>query len=258
MYSQGDECFNNIQRFNRTPNNGGVPNCPPVVGITGPPGPTGPTGPPGEGITGITGITGIIIPIPGPTGATGLPGVTGATGLPGAGAIIPFASGLPTALTTIAGGLVGTTSLVGFGTSLVGVSLLGGGTIDLTGAAGTLLNFAFVVPRDGVITSLSGFFSTTAALTLVGSSVSITAQVFRSPGPAPTNVLTAIPNASVTLSPDLTGVLSIGTISSGLATGLNIPVSAGDRLLLVFSATATGLTLINTIAGYASGGLAIN
>ncbi|GAF15610.1 hypothetical protein JCM19046_5093 [Bacillus sp. JCM 19046] len=171
---------------------------------------------------------------------------------------MPFASGLPTALTTVVGGLVGTTSLVGFGNSLVGVSLLGGDTIDLTGAAGTLLNFAFSVPRDGTITSLTGFFSTTAALSLVGSSITISAQVFRSAGPTPTNTFTVIPGAIVTLTPDLTGVLALGTISSGTATGLSIPVTAGDRLLLVFSATATGLTLVNTVAGYASGGLAIS
>ncbi|GAF22885.1 hypothetical protein JCM19047_2664 [Bacillus sp. JCM 19047] len=176
----------------------------------------------------------------------------------GSGAVVPFASGLPTTLTTIAGGLAGTTSLVGFGNSVVGVGLVGGNAIDLTGAAGTLLNFAFVVPRSGTITALSGFFSVTAGLSLVGSTVTITAQVFRSPGPTPTNTLTAIPGAVVTLAPALTGAITIGATSSGITSGLNIPVAAGDRLLLVFSATATGLTLLNTVAGYASGGLALN
>ncbi|MEK4566458.1 exosporium glycoprotein BclB-related protein [Alkalihalobacillus sp. FSL R5-0424] len=172
--------------------------------------------------------------------------------------MIPFASGLPTALTTVLGGLAGTTSLVGFGNSVTGISLLGGNTIDLTGAAGTLLNFAFIVPRDGVITSLSALFSTTAALALIGTTVTITAQVFRSPGPAATNILTAIPGASVTLTPPLTGLVSIGTISTGNVTGLSIPVTAGDRLLIVFSATAAGVSLVNAIAGYASAGLGIS
>ncbi len=121
-----------------------------------------------------------------------------------------------------------------------------------------MLNFAFLVPRDGVITSLSALFSTTVALTLIGTTVTITAQVFRSAGPAATNTLTAIPGASVTLAPALTGALALGTISTGNATGLSIPVTTGDRLLIVFSATAAGVTLLNTVAGYASAGLSIS
>jgi hypothetical protein len=38
---------------------------------------------------------------------------------------------------------------------------------------------------------------------------------------------------------------------------LAIPVTAQTRLLLVFSATATGLSLVNTIVGYASAGVTI-
>ncbi|WP_281269281.1 exosporium glycoprotein BclB-related protein, partial [Ammoniphilus oxalaticus] len=174
----------------------------------------------------------------------------------GAGAIIPFASGLPTALTTIAGGLAGTTSLVGFGNSAVGVSLLGSGAIDLTGAAGTLLNFAFSVPREGTITSMAAYFSVTAALSLVGSSLTITAQLYRST--TPDNTFTPIPGAAVTLGPALTGLISIGEVSNGVTSGLSIPVSPQDRLLMVFSATASGLALLNTVAGYASAGIDIS
>ncbi|WP_391204321.1 exosporium glycoprotein BclB-related protein [Psychrobacillus sp. L4] len=220
-----------------------------VTGATGDPGSTGPTGATGAtGGTGPTGATGDI----GPTGAIG---ATGATGTAGSGAIIPFASGLPAAMTTILGGLVGTTSLVGFGNSVTGVSVLGG-NIDLTGAGGTLLNFAFSVPRAGTITSISAYFSTTLALNLIGSTVTITAQLYRST--TPNNTFSPIPGALVTLAPSLTGLISIGQISNGLTTGLSIPVAPQDRLLMVFSAKATGLTLINTVAGYASAGVAIS
>jgi BclB C-terminal domain-containing protein len=239
-----------------------------VTGATGPTGATGATGDPGPtgatGVTGTTGPTGAMGATgdPGPTGATGVTGAagptgaTGATGTAGSGAIIPFTSGLPVALTTIAGGLVGTTSLVGFGSSATGVSILGGGTIDLTGAAGTLLNFAFSVPRAGTITSIAAYFSTTAALSLLGSTVTITAQLYTST--TPNNTFTPIPGAVVTLAPALTGLVSIGAISNGLTSGLSISVSPKDRLLMVFSATASGLTLINTVAGYASAGVAIS
>lgn len=171
------------------------------------------------------------------------------------GSIIPFASGLPVTVTTILGGLAGTTALVGFGSSVSGVSLLGG-NLDLTGAGGTLLNFSFVAPRAGTITSMSAHFSTTAALSLVGTTVNITAQLYSAPSGS--NSFAPIPGASVTLTPALTGVISLGAVSTGLSTGLSIPVTAGSRYLMVYSATAAGITLINTVAGYASAGVNIN
>jgi BclB C-terminal domain-containing protein len=155
----------------------------------------------------------------------------------------------------VLGGLLNTSSIVGFGSSATNVSVVGG-TIDLTGAAGTLLNFAFSVPRAGTITSLAGYFSTTASLSLLASTITITAQLYRSP--TPNNTFTAVPGAVVALSPSLTGLIALGTISSGVTSGLSIPVTPGQRLLLVFSATVTGgLDIATVVAGYASGGLTI-
>ncbi|CAH1057700.1 exosporium glycoprotein BclB-related protein [Paenibacillus pseudetheri] len=191
----------------------------------------------------------------GATGATGSAGVTGATGPAGSGAIIPYASGLPVAMTTVLGGLLNTSSIIGFGSSATNISVTGG-TIDLTGAAGTLLNFAFSVPRTGTITSLAAYFSTTTALSLLGSTLSITASLFSSS--TPNNIFTAVPGAVVTLSPSLQGILALGTISSGTTTGLSIPVTLGERLLLVFSASVIdGVDVATTIAGYGSAGVTI-
>ena len=221
-------------------------------GATGATGPTGSTGATGEdGATGPTGLTGIT----GATGATGSTGPTGSTGAAGASAIIPFASGLPVSLTTIAGGLVGTPAFIGFGSSAPGISIIGN-TIDLTNPSGTLTNFAFTMPRDGVITSIDVFFSTTAALSLVGSTITIEAKLYESI--APNNTMTVVPGTTVTLTPSLTGVISIGTISKGILTGLNINVPAGTRLMLVLTARASGLSLVNTVAGYVSAGVAID
>ena len=158
-------------------------------------------------------------------------------------------------MTTIAGGLAGIPSLIGFGSNAPSVSVLGT-TIDLTNAAGTLTNFAFSVPRDGTITALSAFFSTTAALSLTGSTITIRAQLYQST--TPNNIFSPIAGAVVTLAPALTGVISIGSLSNGLTSGLSIPVTARTRLLLVFSTTASGVALVNTIVGYASAGLAIS
>ena len=229
-----------------------------ATGATGSQGTIGPTGP--QGIQGVTGATGATGPqgVQGPTGATGATGPTGATGTTGGGgAIIPFASGLPTSLTTILGGTLSNVSLIGFGNAAVGVDIESGGTIDLTGAADTLLNFALSVPRTGTITSISAYFSTTASLTLIGSTISITAQLYQST--APDNTFTPIPGASVTLSPALTNIISIGSISSGSISGLSIPVNIGTRLLMVFSADVTsGVDVAAIIAGYASAGVDIN
>ncbi len=172
----------------------------------------------------------------------------------GGGTIIPYSSGTSVLLSTIAGGLAGTPAFIGFGSSAPGTSILGP-TIDLNGAS-TPVNMAFSVPRDGTITSMSAFFSSTIALSLVGSTVTITAQLYSST--APDNNFTAIPGAVVTLAPGFTGIVALGSTSNGTANGLAIPVTAGTRLLLVFSATASGSSLINTISGYASAGVNIN
>ena len=216
-----------------------------VQGITGPTGATGITGP-----TGSTGADGALGPT-GPTGASGATGPSGPTGVTGASTIIPYASGAPIVMTTLLGGLAGTTSAVGFGNSVAGISL-GGSNID-----GTLLsNMAFSVPRDGTITSISAFFSNTVALSLIGTSITINAQLYQST--APGNTFTAIPGAVVTLGPPMTGIIALGTVANGITTGLAIPVTEQTRLLLVYSATADGLALINTVTGYASAGVAIN
>jgi len=150
-----------------------------------------------------------------------------------------------TTLTTVLGGLAGTGSAVGFGTNEVVQPLAG--VIDITG----LMNVAFSMPRDGTITSMSAFASVGAAVLLVGSTVTLTAQLYEST--APDNTFTPVPGAVVTLAPPLTGLIAIGATSSGTTSGLAIPVTAGTRLLLVFSAAVTAgidiATVINALTG---------
>ncbi len=154
-------------------------------------------------------------------------------------------------MTTVIGELIGTTTLLGFGSSVTGVSLIGG-TINTT----TIANMAFSMPRDGTISSLAAYFSTTVALSLVGTTVTLTAQLYASA--APDNTFFPIPGAIVTLSPTLTGIVGIGSISNGLTTGLNIPIAARTRLLMVFAADVTaGIDVATTITGFASAGLSI-
>lgn len=168
-----------------------------------------------------------------------------------AGAIIPYASGTaPLTLVTVLGGAANTSGLVGFGNSVSGISTAGG-TITL----GPGQNFAFSAPRSGTITSLAAYFSVTAGAPLLGSTVTITAQLYQST--APNNTFSPIPAATVTLSPPLTGVI-IGTISHGITTGLSVPITPETRLLLVFSAEVTaGLDVAASITGDASAGVNI-
>jgi BclB C-terminal domain-containing protein len=117
-----------------------------------------------------------------------------------------------------------------------------GGTLDLTtNGAGA----AQPISRDGTITAITAYASTTAGLSLVGSTVTLTAQLWEST--TPSNIYTPVPGALVTLAPPLTGVVSIGSISNGETTGLAIPVTTGTNAIMVISATATGISLINSV-----------
>jgi BclB C-terminal domain-containing protein len=157
-------------------------------------------------------------------------------------------------MATSLGGLNNQSSLIGFGGSFSGV-VINGGTIDLTGGPGIASNFAFSAAEASSITSISGFFSTSAGLSLVGSTVTVTVQVFAST--TPDNVFTAIPGATVDL--ELTGLNTVGTTINGITTGLNIPVPAQTRLLLVATPNVTaGLDIATEIDGYVSAGVTLS
>ncbi|WP_000812229.1 collagen-like exosporium glycoprotein BclB [Bacillus anthracis] len=208
-----------------------------ITGATGPTGITGATGP--AGITGATGPTGI-------TGATGLTGATGATGATGGGAIIPFASGTTPALLVNAV-LANTGTLLGFGFSQPGIAPGVGGTLTIL--PGVVGDYAFVAPRDGIITSLAGFFSATAALAPL-TPVQIQMQIFIAPAASNTFTPVAPP---LLLTPALPAI-AIGTTATGIQ-AYNVPVVAGDKILVYVS--LTGASPIAAVAGFVSAGLNI-
>ncbi|GAB6435057.1 exosporium glycoprotein BclB-related protein [Bacillus sanguinis] len=224
------------------------------TGDTGAAGPTGPTGDTGlAGATGPTGDTGATGPTgptgptgdTGPTGATGLTGATGATGATGGGAIIPFASGTtPAALVNAL--IANTGTLLGFGFSQPGIGLAGGTSITLALGVG---DYAFVAPRDGIITSLAGFFSATAALSPL-SPVQVQIQILTAP--AASNTFT-VQGAPLLLTPAFAAI-AIGSTASGIIPEA-IPVVAGDKILLYVSLTAA--SPIAAVAGFVSAGINI-
>jgi BclB C-terminal domain-containing protein len=74
---------------------------------------------------------------------------------------------------------------------------------------------------------------------------------------APDNDFTPLTATSLNL-PALTGTIAIGDFVSENLTGLSVPVTLGNRYLLVISASSTGLNLFNTVIGYASAGITIS
>lgn len=244
----------------------GIQGIPGSTGLQGPTGATGPTGPAGvigptgitgpTGATGATGATGIAGPtgISGPTGPTGATGATGATGPQGAtgisNAILPFSSGQPITLTTNNENTNGVPSFIGFGGSAAGNQALES-SIDMA----LIDNLSFSIPRNGTLDSLTAYFSTTIPTDLTNTTVTIFAKLYKSD--IPDNNFVEIPNTTITLTPNLTGNVPIGTIVSGTINNLNIPVTPKTRLLFVFSAKTSGERFQNSIIGYASGGLSI-
>ncbi|MDA2327766.1 exosporium glycoprotein BclB-related protein [Bacillus cereus] len=216
------------------------------TGDTGAAGPTGPTGDTGlAGATGPTGATGLA-GATGPTGATGLAGATGPTGATGGGAIIPFASGTtPAALVNAL--VANTGTLLGFGFSQPGIAPGIGGTLTIL--PGVVGDYAFVAPRDGIITSLAGFFSATAALAPLAP-VQIQMQIFIAPAASNTFTPVAPP---LLLTPALPAI-AIGTTATGIQ-AYNVPVVAGDKILVYVSLTAA--SPIAAVAGFVSAGLNI-
>ncbi|WP_374718803.1 exosporium glycoprotein BclB-related protein [Parageobacillus toebii] len=181
------------------------------------------------------------------------PGPPGPPGPPGAGAIIPYASGTtPVALATVAGGLVGTGAIVGFGSSAPTASL-SAGTLTLGVGVGNIPDFAFVVPRTGTVTSISAFFSATVGVTL-GAAGTVRAELWIAPALSNTFTPTGV---FVDLAPAFGPVVAIGATAAGTAAAA-LPVAAGDKLLLVFSLTAPGSTAISTLTGFASAGVGIS
>ncbi|MFJ5767484.1 exosporium glycoprotein BclB-related protein [Lysinibacillus sp. NPDC093210] len=165
------------------------------------------------------------------------------------GSIIPFSSGItPVVLTSLVTGLIATPSLIGFGTAVPGVTLLGE-TLDLSG----VVTEAFTVPRAGNITGLSASFSTTLAVTLIGSTT-VTATIYRAP--AGSTVYTAT-TATVNLAPPFTGVIALGTTAFGSGSFAPVPVTAGDKLVMVYSITTAGVAVAQVLTGTASAGITI-
>ena len=235
-------------------------------------GPTGPTGPGGgggggTGFTGPRGLPGPIGPVgpagpvgaTGPccTGATGADGATGMTGADGSGVaatIIPFASGAPVVLTDILN-VERTGAVIGFGNSGPTLDLLGG-TLDLTGGPGVVLDMAWSMPDDGTLVQLTAMYSNVVAVSLPpGQEATVFVQLYRAE--AGSNDFEPI-GPALPLG-EFDGLISLGETRSGSIPLGDVAVSHQDRLVLVAFVEFEGQVSapVTTLTGYISAGLKI-
>ena len=169
------------------------------------------------------------------------------------GATIQYSSGTPVILTSIAGGLAGLPALIGFESSVQGLTNLGQ-TIDLSSYPPSVLSNVFTVPCSGTINTINSYFSTTLSLNLLLSSINVASQLYESTSSS--NIFSLVSGSQVYLEPTLTGVVAVGTNLSKMES-ISIPITAGTRLLMVYFITSAGLNLINTVSGYANADVSI-
>ncbi len=154
-------------------------------------------------------------------------------------------------LTTIAGGLPGeggALPLSGVLANAPGIAMTRTLSTDSTN------NYVGqVLPGNETITGITASFQLNQLLSLVGTTVTITAQVFVSSDGGAT--YSPLAGTVVTLAPALTGIVASGATSNGTVTGLNIPVPAGDLGMVVFSVSAAGISLIDSVDGTATAGV---
>ncbi|GAF22884.1 hypothetical protein JCM19047_2663 [Bacillus sp. JCM 19047] len=140
--------------------------------------------------------------------------------------------------------------MVGFGSSSTGVTL-GAFTVADVG------EFSFRAPRAGTIDSLSVSFTSTVGVTLPIGTGAITATVYKATGAILGSTPFLPTTATVTLTPAVAGLITIGDTFTGTVTGLAEPVLAGDLLLLVLQIASPDITFITVLTGNTSAGLSI-
>jgi len=121
------------------------------------------------------------------------------------------------------------------------------------GVPSTFVPYMQTFPKAITFTSIGVTFVNGTPLTLVGSTITLTAQLYQ----VPNGTLTpqAVPGFSCTLFPELTGIVGVNTVASCSASGLTGAFGAGDNGFVAISATSAGLSLVNTVNGQVTVGI---
>ncbi|MFA6060679.1 MAG: hypothetical protein WC756_20955 [Taibaiella sp.] len=159
------------------------------------------------------------------------------------GTVASWSSGTPMQLQNGSGGQ---TALIGNGAWIDYLATVGN-LVNLTGLQNN--NFAFLMPRNGVITSLRMNFCTMSFYNFpAGQSGHVVARLYVNDDMYH-SLYELVPGAECTSSQALSGSPAIGECLGSFTTNLSVPVTAGSRLLVVFSFTGNITTMIG---GYAS------
>lgn len=191
----------------------------------------------------------------GPMGPMGPSGQDGRDGV-GNPVIIPYASGGVMEFTVPSTEVdESNTWAIGFGNSAL-VRLNIDGSITLISPPqmpDTDFTMPFSLPRGGVIKSIVAYFRITAIAPAPapGTELTVSARLFSST--TPNEVFNEIAVATL---PTITDPQA-GSITDVLLDGLNIPITARTRLLLVLSITSTNSADQLTVEGRASAGVSI-
>lgn len=166
------------------------------------------------------------------------PCASGAGGSGGAGTM-SFSSTAEAATTTVLGGAqnrVAVLPLSGHvGTAPTLELQAGSPLLRASGTeAGTL---AQPFPRSGTLTAFSATAQLTQAIALIGSTLTVTAQLYT--GPSNSASMTAVAGAVCTFAPTLTGIQTADSLFACTTTGLSVPVQAGTVGLIVVRSTVT-------------------
>lgn len=113
---------------------------------------------------------------------------------------------------------------------------------------------AFSFSRSGKITAISASFTTTIGINSLAGITTINARIYLAPEGS--TVFTAT-NATVDLAPSFSGIISTGETAFGSAIITPVPLTMGDRLLMVFSISTNGVTVAQTITGTVSAGITV-
>ncbi len=184
--------------------------------------------------------------IKGATGATGATGGTGPAG--GTVQVIPYSSGgIPAIVTTSSNNgiaILGTFTILGFGTSITGFAITAPNSINIIDFSG--INTEYIVPVAGTIKQLISSFITTMDVLL---SVAVTINVY-------IYISTASNTNPTTYTLKYTGQIGIlpSNASTPLASGaeltsslvLSTPVGVGDRIIIAVGALSVVLNAIIT------------
>lgn len=234
-----------------------------ITGATGATGPTGPTGPTGAAATITIGTvttgdptTPASVTNIGTSGAAVLDftiprGATGAGGGGDTGSVIAFSNGEASILSIGNGPGFGSAAAIGFGRSTSGVGLPINNEQLLSVA-----NMAFIMPGDGTINAVYASFVNTTTNAFFGADVTVELALYASPfDGAPFD---PIPETQIALSPAYFGNEAAGVYVHGNVSGLNVPVLAGTRLLMLVYAYSFGAVNPGTvIIGHTSAGMIV-